>query len=265
MFVLRRWWDKHGLSVILVSLAVGVAWTVRQTQGAFVFETYRWLGRPFQSSPLQEEQIANARILELRERLVELENQNQKLKELLGYVSSNSQKGIVAPIVGRSADHWWQQVTLGRGRRDGIQVGDIVAGTGGLIGRIVQVTDRTSRVLLISDPSSQVGVTISRTRYTGYMRGRTSGQAAMEFFDKVPDVRVGDVVATSSLSQLFPAGFPVGRVISIDLTKSPAPEAIIEITAPISYLEWVVVYPNDKAAAAESTVPGNPIPQQEGQ
>jgi rod shape-determining protein MreC len=39
----------------------------------------------------------------------------------------------------------------------------------------------------------------------------------------------------------------VGRVESIDLTKSPAPEAVIEFSAPISVLEWVIITPNPKA------------------
>jgi rod shape-determining protein MreC len=65
----------------------------------------------------------------------------------------------------------------------------------------------------------------------------------LQFFDKVPDVRRGDVVSTSPVSKLFPAVLPVGRVESVNLDKSPAPEAVIELTAPVSYLEWVVVDP----------------------
>jgi cell shape-determining protein MreC len=56
----------------------------------------------------------------------------------------------------------------------------------------------------------------------------------------VPDVRRGDVISTSPVSQLFPPGLPLGRVESVNLDKSPAPEAVIELTAPVSYLEWVI-------------------------
>jgi rod shape-determining protein MreC len=82
----------------------------------------------------------------------------------------------------------------------------------------------------------------------GYIRGQSTNRAVMEFFDKVPDVRRGDVVATSSLSQLFPAGLPVGRVESVDLNKSPAPEAVIELSAPVSFLEWAIIYPHTLGA-----------------
>ena len=257
MFTLRRWWNRHAVRAGLICLALGTAWTVRQTQGTAIFEVYQWVSRPFQGGPPREAVQENARIEELQQRLVELESQNQQLKGLLGYVSSRPDKGVTAPIIGRSADHWWQQIVLGRGSRDGIKVGSIVSGTGGVVGRVVQVGPSTSRVLLISDPSSQVGVTIARSRFMGYMRGQAESRAVMEFFDKVPDVRPGDVVTTSSFSRLFPAGLPIGRVESVNLSKSPAPEAIIELSAPISYLEWVIVYPNPKGDAAEDVPNGS--------
>lgn len=251
MYSLRRWWGRHGLRLGLVCLALGVAWTIRQTQGTIVLELYRWLSYPFQGSPGQQEVLADAQVQELQQRLVELESQNQQLLKMLDYVASRPEKGIMAPVIGRSADHWWQQIIIGRGSQQGIRVGFVVAGTGGIVGRVTHVSPNTSRVLLISDPSSQVGVMIARSRYMGYMRGQTTNRAVMEFFDKVPDVRPGDVVTTSSFSHLFPAGLPVGRITAVDLSKSPAPEAVVELTAPISYLEWVTVYPNPKVGSSD--------------
>lgn len=244
MYTLRRWWDRHGLQLVLAGLALIAAWVIRQTQGSAIFEVYQVVTRPFQSSLTRTEQLSDARMLELQARLVELESQNQNLKELLGYVTQSRAVGaIAAPVVGRSADHWWQQVTLGRGSRVGIQVGFIVTTTGGLVGRIISVTPNTSRVLLISDLTSQVGVILSRSRYVGSLQGKSASHAVMQFFDKVPDVRRGDIVSTSPYSQVFPSGLPVGKVESVNLSKSPAPEAIISLFAPIPYLEWVVVYP----------------------
>lgn len=243
MFILRRWWDRNGVAIVLGGLTLSAAWLVRQTQGTALFEAYQLMTRPFQSGPTQEERLTDARVLELKQQLVELESQNQKLKELLDYGKTQKQQGILAPVVGRSADHWWQQVTLGRGSQEGIKVGFVVMGPGGLVGRVISVTPNSSRVLLISDATSKVGAVISRSRSMGFMRGQGSNRAVLQFFDKVPDVRRGDVVSTSPVSQLFPSGLPLGRVESVNLDKSPAPEAVIELTAPISYLEWVIVYP----------------------
>jgi rod shape-determining protein MreC len=261
MYTLRRWWDRHGLRVGLISLAIGTAWLVKQTQGAAVFEIYQVLTHPFQSGQTQAEQLENAQVQELRQRLVDLESQNQRLQQLLGYISSRPKEGVVSPVIGRSADHWWQQIVLGRGSRDGIAPGSIVSGTGGLVGRVAQVTPNTSRVLLITDPSSQVGVTVSRSRSMGYLRGQTENRAVMEFFDKVPDVRAGDVISTSSFSRLFPSGLPVGQVESVDFNKSPAPQAVVELSAPISSLEWVMVSPNLRAADSSEQPSPNVSPR----
>lgn len=253
MYTFRRWWDRHALKLGLACLALSTAWLLRQTQSAVVLELYQRLTIPFQSAgPTRNDILASAQAQELQQRLTELESQNRQLQKLLDYKASQPTTSIVAPIVGRSADHWWQQVTLGRGSQQGIKIGAVVSGTGGVVGRVVQVTPHTSRVLLVSDPTSQVGVTISRSRNMGYLRGQAGNRAVMEFFDKVPDVRPGDVVSTSSFSQLFPPGLSVGRIESVDFGKSPAPEAIVELSAPLSYLEWVVVTPSAKAAPPEA-------------
>ncbi len=251
MYVVRRWWDRNGIRLGLVGLALGSAWLIRQTQGALIYEVYRGFSNPFVGRPVETTATKDPKVLELEQQLVELQSQNRQLQELLGYIQQNPGKGTVAPVIGRSADHWWQQVILGRGERDGIQVGAIVSGEGGIVGRVVQVTPHTSRVLLISDPTSQIGVTVSRSRNMGYIRGQSANRVIMEFFDKVPDVRPGDVVSTSSYSQLFPPGLPVGIVESVNLNKSPAPEAVVELSTPISRLEWVVVSTNPKAGGTE--------------
>lgn len=244
MLTVRRWWGRRGLQVGLVALVLAIAWGLRQNQGGVIYELYRWLALPFQGQQdTRSVALDNAAVRELQGRLLELESQNQQLRQLLDYSSAQTQ-GIVAPVIGRSADHWWQQIILGRGNNDGVQVGDIVSGTGGLVGRVTHVTPNTSRVLLITDPTSQVGVTISRTRVMGVLRGQAGNRAVMQFFEKVPDVRPGDTIATSTISQLFPAGIPIGQVESVDFRKSPAPEAVIELSSPIGYLEWVIVTEN---------------------
>ena len=242
MFTVRRWWDRVGSRVFVVGVVLSTAWFVRQTQGAVIVEAYHWLVRPLQTSPTTKEELTNARVLELEQRLIEAQQQNQQLQSLLDYVEGQQQASILAPIVGRSSNHWWQQVTLGKGSQDGVKIGSVVMGIGGLVGKITSVTTHTSRVLLVSDPTSQVGVTISRSRYMGFMKGDSEQKAIIQFFDKVPDVRPGDMVTTSPVSKLFPSGLPIGRIQSVDFDQSPAPEAIIKLTAPISNLEWVVVH-----------------------
>jgi rod shape-determining protein MreC len=243
MFALRRWWNRHALRTGLIVLAVGSAFALRQTNGAAVAEAYHWLTRPLHASISRQEHLENSYVLELQQRIVELESQNQSLQSLVKYEETQPDDVVPAAVIGRSADHWWQQVTLNRGSRDGVKEGYVVTGPGGLVGRIVAVSPSTSRVLLISDPTSRVGVKVSRNRMMGYVRGQSNNRVVLEFFDKSPDVKAGDVVVTSSYSRLFPKDIPVGRVESLDLTKSPAPEATIQLSSPLPILEWVVIHP----------------------
>lgn len=243
MFTLRRWWDKNALKAGLVFLAIGTAWGIRQTNGGFIDEVYQFVSRPFHS-PEAPGQLESAYVLELQQRVVELENQNQRLRELIDYEKgSELDTTTLAAIIGRSADHWWQQITVNKGTKDNVKVGDVVTGAGGLVGRVTNVTPNTARILLLSDPTSQIGVKISRSRSTGYLQGQAGTQATLQFFEKVPDVKPGDVIVTSSFSRLFPQDVPIGRVASIDLGTSPAPEALIQLSVPISNLEWVSIHP----------------------
>ena len=161
----------------------------------------------------------------------------------MGYAAAQPQSAITAPIIGRSADIWWNQITLGKGSKDGIAKGFIVSGIGGVMGRIIAVTPNTSRALLISDPHSRVGAVVTRTRHPGFIQGQNSQTAIMRFFSQIADVRVGDTITTSSLSYLYPPGLPIGQVKSVNFDKGPAPEAEIELNVPIDLLEWVVIQP----------------------
>jgi len=260
MVTIRRWWDRKGLQIGLLALVVGSAWILRQTQGKLVLETYQAITRPLemlQSGPTPEERLRDARILELQTRIVDLETQKTKLQGLLGYVEKEplASRPIPARVIGRSADQWWQQVTLNRGTNVGIGEGFVVKADGGLVGLVESVTPNTSRVLLISDLNSQVGVSVSRTAAKGVLRGDSSAEAVLEFYEKVPNVKVGDLVSTSTYSQKFPSGLAVGRIKSLDLKKLPASVAKIELFPPIRSLDWVAVYPKPENQESENQVP----------
>jgi rod shape-determining protein MreC len=106
--------------------------------------------------------------------------------------------------------------------------------------------------LLVSDLKSQVGVTISRTSAKGILQGDSSAEGVLEFYEKVPNVRVGDLVSTSTYSQKFPDGLAIGRIKSLDLKKLPASIARVELFPPIRYLDWVTVYPKPEKQDLET-------------
>jgi len=240
---IRSWWEKYSFQTAIVATGIGLAWLIRQTQGVAIMETYQFLSRPFQSSVSKEELLQDAQTRELRYRLTELESQNQRMKELLQVKANHADAGVWAVVIGRGADSWWNQILVGKGSNDGVKTGSIVVGPGGLVGRVTYVSPNSSQILLVSDPNSQVGVVISRSRYTGMLKGQSQNTAILEFFERDPDAKVGDIVHTSQFSTLYPENVPVGRIRSINLDKQPSPEAIVEFSTPLGLLEYVKVYP----------------------
>lgn len=240
---MSSWWDKYGFRTVLIAVALAIALLIKQTQGAILSEVYFFMVSPFQSEKqlIIEDRLTNARILELEQRVTELEQQNQQLKQLSNYGSNQTVTTITTPVIGRSRDRWWHRLTLGKGSQDGIKPGFVVMGIGGLVGRVTHVTPHTSKVLLISDPTSRVGATISRNRQLGYIQGKDSATVVMKFFNQVTDIKPGDDITTSTLSKLYPPGLPIGRVKSNQQNEDAASEIEIELTAPIDILEWVIV------------------------
>ena len=254
MFTLRRWWDKNYVKLAGFGTAIGGTCLLLQTQNDLVFETYHYLSQPFQSNTGQIDYLRTAQVEQLQNQVKELTIQNQQIKALTSYTTAVPMKGVLAPIVLRSADNWWQQVTIGKGSLDGIAINHIVMGTGGIVGRVVSVSSHTSRVLLASDPNSQIGISIGQTRNMGMLQGTRGNQAVVKIFEKRPNIKAGDVVSTSAVSQLFPTGLAVGRVVELNLNKSPEPEAIVEFTAPFAILEWVTVHPHNPGAIEPTPV-----------
>lgn len=255
---MNRWQKGQSIQIIGSIAALSVAWWLKYFQAAPIMEAYYLMSAPFQSQKqLQiEDRLIDARILELEQKNAELEQQNKQFSELLQQAEQPSD--IIAPIVSRSADDWWSQIILGKGSSDGIESGYVVLGIGGLVGRVISVTNHTSRVLLLSDPNSRVGVTVSRSRNLGYLRGKNSQTAVMHFFSKITDVRVGDAIATSPIGNLFPYGMTIGKVTAVDDENSAAPEAEIQLTAPLDLLEWVVIRPFEpKLIMKDEEVTGN--------
>ncbi|MEO0376715.1 MAG: rod shape-determining protein MreC [Cyanobacteria bacterium P01_A01_bin.17] len=241
MSFLSRWWGQYRGILFLGVVSISTAWVVRQTQGELLSELYRVMTLPFQGNPAKQQQLIAAKTWEQQQTIVDLKAQNQNLKKLLDQPAVKQDVAIATPVIGRGADHWWQQITVGRGSKAGITEGAVVQAPGGLVGRVTEVTKHTSRVLLITDPSSRLGATISRSRDMGILRGQSNKFAIIEFFEKDPNVRVGDSVVTSSLSRLFPAGVPIGTVQSLKLEQVSKPQAIVELSVPIANLEWVSV------------------------
>jgi rod shape-determining protein MreC len=205
-----------------------------------IADAYALLSRPFWPGTAQAEWLRSARRVEDGARLAQLERDNQRLRTLLE-LQKESPNRVTAPVISREAAGWWRQLLLGQGSVSGIRAGQAVLGPGGLVGLVGSVTPTTASVILLTDPRSRVGVWVGRTQHHGLLTGIGTARPLLRFLEKDPQARPGDVVVTSPASTLVPPNLPVGVIQTVDASADPAPEAVVQLIAPLSALDWVQV------------------------
>jgi rod shape-determining protein MreC len=213
---------------------------VRLSKGAPLADLYALLSRPFWPGPAQSEWLRTAQRTGDRLRLEQLERENRRLRGLLG-LSSSDARSLPAAVISRDPAGWWQQLLIGRGSLQGVRTGDAVLAPGGLIGRVSSVTPTTASVRLLTDPGSRVGVWLGRGHQSGLLSGIGTARPVLRFLEKDSDARPGDVVYTSPASTLVPPNLPVGVIQSLDEAADPAPEALVQLSAPVDAVDWVQV------------------------
>ncbi len=222
--------------LLLLLVLAGVRWS----KGAGFMDLYALLTRPFWPGTAQSEWLRSAVRVEQEVRLSALERDNLRLRSLLELQQDNA-KRLRAPVIARDPGGWWQQLLLGKGSIQGLRPAQAVLGPGGLIGRVASVTPTTARVTLLTDPGSRVGVWVARTQSHGMLSGVGAGRPLLRFLEKDPQIRPGDLVVTSPASTLVPPNLPVGVVQRVARDADPAPEAVVQLSAPIEAVDWVQV------------------------
>lgn len=158
----------------------------------------------------------NHRLLEWYHASQLLQAENKSLKSLLNieFVSSNS--FITAKIIADFSSPYAQSVLLDVGASDGVKVGQAVIAEKGLLGRIVDIEDSISRVLLLNDINSRIPVVIEGTSQKAIIAGRNDLNPRLEYIPEDVDLEIGMKIITSGDGGVFPDGLPVGRIYNID-------------------------------------------------
>ena len=124
---------------------------------------------------------------------------------------------ISAAVISRKTGSWWRQIILNKGSRDGVEIGNIVIGPGGLLGIVKNTSFFTSSVTLITSPESKLGVWVDRIQINGLLVGLGSDYPSLILYSKDADIKVGDFVSSSPASTLLPPNIPIGIVQSLSL------------------------------------------------
>jgi rod shape-determining protein MreC len=169
-------------------------------------------------------------------RMEALESENARLRELLDSTARIGNRALVAEILAVDLDPYRQRFDLNRGLVDGVYVGQALIDADGVIGQVVRVGPLTSEAVLITDPDHAVPVSVNRNGVRTIAVGTGDrGRLRLPYLTNNADIVVGDVLISSGLGGVFPAGYPVARVV--DVTRR-SDQAFAEVTAePASSLD----------------------------
>lgn len=188
------------------------------------------------------------------QRFEHLRQENDRLRGLLGSPVHMDSKKVVAEVMEVASDPFHQYVVLNRGSRNGVFVGQPVVDAQGVVGQVVQVSELTSRVLLLSDTSHGIPVRITRNDVRMMAIGTGSiDELELRHVAKSTDVRVGDLLVSSGLGKRFPEGYPVARVMSVE--KDDGKNYATVIAQPLAALDRIryllLIWPDIEADEEE--------------
>lgn len=142
-----------------------------------------------------------------------LEQENARLRALTGSLPPLVTKSQLADVVSADFGKQRQRVVIDKGDSAGLYRSQPVVDASGLVGQIVRLGPWSAEVMLITDPGHAVPVEILRTGTRSIAVGNgNESELELPLLPATTDVKVGDVIVTSGLGGVFPAGLPVGTV-----------------------------------------------------
>lgn len=174
----------------------------------------------------QEYEVLQERVAEyqtIERDLIDLQKENAQLRELLGFSEKTGYTHIPARIIAKEPGLLFDGFTINRGKKNGINRNDPVIayaeGFSSLVGKVVELTDSTAKVLPIIDRSSFVAGKMRESRYEGLVHGlgTNENRVEMNYVKKQAKNRIqfGDLVVTSGFRSIYPEDLYVGRVDAI--------------------------------------------------
>ncbi len=163
--------------------------------------------------------VENTELKSLYAKSININNENQELKNILKFIVPKSANYKVAKVIGRSHGMFNQKLYLSEGSKIGINDGDIVTGAVGLLGRAIDVEEEKSRLLLPTDSSSRIPVVASKARARGILIGDNSSVMEIIYLSKNHEIKTGDMIFTSGDGESLPPGILIGVVTKVDKSR----------------------------------------------
>lgn len=235
----------RGTAVDTAAPATRTAATAR-TEGITLFDTIGGYFRAGSKNAALKREMELARL-----RLAEADavrQENARLKALLGLREGETRPVAVTRIVGSSAASARRFAYVGKGRTDGVTVGMPVRSAKGVVGRILEVSADSARVLLLTDGESVLPVRRAKDNIVAFAEGRGDSLLRIKLINLgINPLRKGDLFVTSGAGGYYRPGTAVAIVES--LTSDGALARIVSDPAATDY---VAIEPIFERAAVEA-------------
>lgn len=207
------------------------------------FQAYIWQkDAVLKSEELYKENLVLRGELSL---LKSLQDENRKLRETLKIPWVENHKFIIGKSLISYGTPFTRSVLLSITDGSFIEEKSAVIDNFGVVGRIEEVKGGKARVLLLTDPSSAIGIVNQRSGVSGVAIGNGRNLLA-KYITNEADIIEGDVFLTSGQDEVFPFGIPVGRVISVENGGDYLKKIIISPMASFDSLSYVLILQREK-------------------
>jgi rod shape-determining protein MreC len=191
-----------------------------------------------------ENDALKTRVADLQVELQEqqaLADRSRGLQQLLDLRDHSNLNTMAAEIIAAAATPDFRTVTLDKGSQSGIKADMAVIAPAGVVGRVIVTSPRAAKVQLLIDRNAAAGAIVERSRAQGAIVGGGDGRLLMEYVSEVSDVAAGDIVMTSGIDGIFPKGFPIGRVASVEKNGTAYGQILVTPAVDFTSLEQVLV------------------------
>ena len=167
-----------------------------------------------------------------------IEFENKELKELINNYISSSDK-ILAKIIVDHDSPFLKSIIINKGSKDNVKIGTNVYDQSYLVGRVIEVNYKTSRVLLLSDLNSNIPVSIVPQNIQAIVTGTGGNLGEIKYIKDISSVKFEDesIVYTSGTGAIFKSGKPIGKIKNIEDQSDN--KFLVEFFSDFSQLKYV--------------------------
>ena len=175
------------------------------------WRTYRSLLRA-----QQENQELHTELVSAQSQIQQLSEQGAeslRLRTLLEFKNQLPFQTVAAEVIASSPGENSNAIFIGKGADEGLTSDLAVITPQGIVGKTIAVFSHSSQVLLLTDPSSGVGVMLEKTRVQGVLKGDGQNLCLIRYIMNEEPVSSGEAILTSGLDQIYPKGLRVGTIV----------------------------------------------------